>query len=276
MYVALFVAYFAISLVAYRALEGWSAAQATIFTLSIVTGVGYGHIVPSGDSTLIFTSVWIILGLVVFATIAAQVLDVIMQVEIEAASYLASKVSGIEEAQDYEEKRIAAKRTQFLAGVVNISVLYICSCVLFIGYYEESFSKGLYFASLSVLKLDSVCILPEVHCGEGSTNQDLAIATVWYILTFSTVAHFLISASRYLGHDPEPIMTTVTHMTQERFSRMDVDGDGIVRRAEFLRDRLIKGGICSQEEVDRILANFDQLDKDKNGYIDQKDVASAM
>eukprot|EP00928_Gymnodinium_smaydae_P074992 TRINITY_DN57_c1_g1_i1.p1 TRINITY_DN57_c1_g1~~TRINITY_DN57_c1_g1_i1.p1 ORF type:complete len:335 (-),score=88.52 TRINITY_DN57_c1_g1_i1:45-1049(-) len=280
----LLVGYLASGCLIYYFLEGWNPLQSLVFVLSIVTGVGYGHLVPSGELALVVTAAYIIAGLVVFATVAGQILDMVVQLEIEAAADLLHKgMSGGSDADSklsYRKRCEQRRRDTFITGLVNVVVLYVFAICLFVFKYEESVGNATYLASLSVLKLDSICLLDGVHCSAGWHSSrggealDLLLAIFWYVLTYGIVGHFLVAASSYFGADPEPVMTKVESMTSTRFQRMDFDGDGKVKRSEFLRDRLIQGGIASAEAIDRILANFDELDKDGSGAVNMRDVSA--
>jgi len=278
-HLALFFGYFAISIPVFYFLEGWRPLHTTLFTMSIVTGVGYGHVAPSGDFSMVLTTVWIVAGLCVFATVAGQVLDFAVQRQVNASVELLEKMEDVNHVLGFRERQKAVKLSHFLAGLLNVSAFYIFAVLLFVSYFGEGWCRAVYLAAISVLKLDSLCLLDGVHCSagwqssEGGQRLDEILAIIWGIVTFGVVGHFFVTAAAYLGDDPEPTLTRVKKITEERFSRMDADGDGIVRRAEFLRDRLIQGGLCSAEEIDRILKNFDVLDKDKSGFVNSADLA---
>jgi len=99
------------------------------------------------------------------------------------------------------------------------------------------------------------------------SHTRLIFTTVHCVVTFSVVTHFIVSASHYLGSDPDTAVSRLHHISTDRFARMDVNIDGKISRSEFLRDRLIQDGICDIEALDAILRNFDRLDKDKSGHI---------
>eukprot|EP00429_Kryptoperidinium_foliaceum_P006063 CAMPEP_0176016566 /NCGR_PEP_ID=MMETSP0120_2-20121206/7917_1 /TAXON_ID=160619 /ORGANISM="Kryptoperidinium foliaceum, Strain CCMP 1326" /LENGTH=142 /DNA_ID=CAMNT_0017349567 /DNA_START=260 /DNA_END=685 /DNA_ORIENTATION=- len=133
-------------------------------------------------------------------------------------------------------------------------------------------------STIIVLRLDNLCTLEEVTCSHGwHTNSggnpvSLALAALWYILTYGTIGHFLAAASAYLGTETDAEMTTLQRVDMLRLTRMDTDGDGIVTKLEFLRDRLIQGGVCSAGDIDTILRNFDELDITRTGFLNHRDV----
>jgi len=299
MYLGLLVGYLNGSCVVYWLLEGWNPLQALVFNLSIVTGAGYGHLAPSSQISMLVTSFTIMAGIMMFATIAGQVLDFIMQSEIDAAAEFIDKASDIYEQrddagnpqtgydaqttkkhhEDFKAKQMSARKTAFLTGCLNMAVISVFAVIWFMFGYGLTFCEAMYFASLAVMKLDSLCTLDGVVCAAGAHTSrggeatDLLLAIVWCIVTYSTIGHFMAATCNYLGHDQEPVMTKVSVISKKRWARMDKDGDGRIHRADFLRDRLIQGGIASAIDIDHILANFAELDKDKSGTLTAKDVS---
>lgn len=255
--------------------EGWNFLQTTLFTLSILTGVGYGHIAPGTDAGKLLTALWIIAGVSLFASIAGQILDVIMHWEIDA---VLSSFQKVEESESLHEMRNAERRTSFFAGLANASLAFAAAIILFMARYGDSFSTSLYNASVSVLNLDNVCTVDGVKCSPGWQSDgmgrvgDMILAICWLMVAFAVMGHFTVSFASYIGADGDPVLSRIADLSEDRFYRMDVDHDGQVKRSEFLRDRLIQGGFCDAADIDRILKNFDDLDKSGTGTIDIKDV----
>lgn len=53
---------------------------------------------------------------------------------------------------------------------------------------------------------------------------------------------------------------------------MDINSDGKVTKQEFLEYMLVNCELVSQEDIDKIKAKYDQLDKDHSGQLDQDDL----
>jgi len=280
MYSALLVIYIFGGILFYYLSEGWDGLESSVFILSILTGVGYGHLIPATVPGLVVTSFYILAGLVLFASIAGEVLDFIMENEISAVMD-AVKAAGKGQDADatYRKAQKLDKWRQFKAGCLNLLILFVSAVLLFVFGFGEGIVSAIYLASVSVLKLDSVCLLDSVKCShgwhssEGGSAKWLVFAIFWYLLTYSIIGHFLVSASNYLGVDPEASVSKIQTLSHERLQRMDKDCDGHVTRDEFLRDRLIQDGLCTQEAIDAILKNFDTLDKDKSGQLTKRDTA---
>lgn len=280
MYLVLMVVYVVGGMLFYYLVEGWNPAESLILSLSVLTGVGYGHLIPSGDSVLgmVFTAFYILAGLVLFASIAGQILELIMQSEINAVMD-AVKAVGSDQNVDtcYVQAQKSDKRHQFVVGCINIGVLFLGAVLLFKLAFGEDVVDAIYLASVSVLKLDSVCLLDAVKCSHGWHSSAggsfhwLCFAAFWYVLTYGIIGHFLVSATNYLGVDPQASVSKIKTLSHERLERMDRDGDGHVTRDEFLRDRLIQDSLCDAEKIDAILQNFDNLDKNKSGTLTKHD-----
>jgi hypothetical protein len=281
MYLGLMIVYVFGGMTFYYLVEGWDPAESLVFSLSILTGVGYGHLVPSTALGMVVTAFYILAGLVLFASIAGQILEFIMATEINAVmdAVKAQAGGGSEENVDttYRNAQRLDKRRQFAVGCINLVLLVVGAVLLFKLFFGEDLVHAIYLAAVSVLKLDSVCLLDGVKCSHGWHSSGggselwLGFAIFWYVLTYGIIGHFMVSASNYLGVDPEASVSKIQSLSHERLQRMDNDGDGRVDRSEFLRDRLIQDGLVDKDAVDAILRNFDRLDKDKNGKLSQAD-----
>jgi hypothetical protein len=297
MHMFLLAGYFLAGVLTYWILEGWNPLQSILFTLAVTTGVGYGHLMPTSQLSMFVTAIFIVTGLAVFAALAGQVLDILMQTEIEAVSDLVDAATDSVQAdggglqydpdrnkkhhETYHEKRYAARRNNFLVGCANMSIIYCVAVIWFMAGYGQSFFEATYFAAMTSMKLDSLCTIDGIHCAPDfhdnrlGETKDLILSILWCFITYSTIAHFCVATAGYMGADPEPVMTKINHLTKNRWHRMDKDGDGKVNRSDFLRDRLIQAGVCEREAIDRILRNFDQLDKNKSGKISLAEAGAA-
>mmetsp|Transcript_36647 Transcript_36647/g.77893 ORF Transcript_36647/g.77893 Transcript_36647/m.77893 type:complete len:307 (+) Transcript_36647:105-1025(+) len=257
--------------------ESWDLLESLLFTLSILTGIGYGHVAPASSGGMVFSAVYIVCGLVLFSSLAGEVLEWMMEAEISTLmSSVKDFTNGAMETVrlTYEERMQRRKRRHFMVGVINLSVLYIAAVLMMVFYFREDLVSAIYLSAISVMKLDSICLLQGVPCNdEDSSVGSLTFAIVWYVVSFATVGQFMVAASSYLGSDPEVSVSRLHVMNSDRLARMDADHDGKVSRSEFLRDRLLQDGLVDSEVIDAILRNFDRLDKDKSGYISTKDVA---
>eukprot|EP00933_Yihiella_yeosuensis_P032106 TRINITY_DN25687_c0_g1_i1.p1 TRINITY_DN25687_c0_g1~~TRINITY_DN25687_c0_g1_i1.p1 ORF type:complete len:322 (+),score=56.15 TRINITY_DN25687_c0_g1_i1:147-1112(+) len=273
-YIGLCVAYLVAGMLIFSLTMGWTPLESLVFNLSVLTGVGYGHVSPPHETGMLICAGWIVLGLTVFATAMGQILDYIVAAEIAHAAELAKQEKETA-TTDLVEQRHSERRTNFMTGAVNVVILFIGAVLWFTLSYGEGVTSAIYKASITVMKLDSLCFLDGIHCGAGADQKDLAISVVWTIITYGVVGHFLVSASSYFGYDPEPTMTTIRHLNMSRFERIDKDGDGKITRSEYLRDRIIQANALPAEEVEMILASFDKLDKDGSGAVTKADLMQA-
>eukprot|EP00440_Ansanella_granifera_P021371 gb/GFBE01023201.1/.p1 GENE.gb/GFBE01023201.1/~~gb/GFBE01023201.1/.p1 ORF type:complete len:309 (+),score=73.47 gb/GFBE01023201.1/:1-927(+) len=256
--------------------EGWEPLQTSVFSLSILTGIGFGHIAPATDVGKLATAFCIVTGVATYASIAGQLLDMLMHWEMDA---LTASFQNSEQAESLHAKREQERKTGFMVGLTNALVVYGIAVLLFMLAFGETFTGAIYNACVSVLNLDSVCTIEGVHCSPGWESSkagevgSMILAIVWYIVCVTTMGHFMVTFASYVGADAEPVLSRIKQMSSERFFRMDADNDGKISRSEFLRDRLIQGGVCAADQIDTILGNFDDLDKNKSGVINVEDVA---
>jgi len=52
----------------FHRMEGWSIAKSFYFTVTTLTTVGYGDVIPTKDSTRVVTAIFILIGVGVVAT----------------------------------------------------------------------------------------------------------------------------------------------------------------------------------------------------------------
>jgi len=271
----IFLAYVVLGIVFYTVVEGWSVMECVIVILSIVSGVGYGHIVPQTDTGMCFTSVYIFAGLMLFGVMAGKILDTIVGAEIAAMTAMVKDhMSGAnsQEAQaKLHQEQTRKKRAQFIVGLVNVSVLCGSAMLFFTLSFKEGPKKAMYLAAVSALKMDSLCAVDAIHCSKGDTGP-LAFTVVWYVLTYTIVAHFMVSTCSFLGMDSDGALHIVKHLNSQNLKTMDADGDGNVSRSEFLRAQLLENKLVEQDVIDTILNNFDMLDKDGSGGLSKGDL----
>mmetsp|Transcript_56181 Transcript_56181/g.100080 ORF Transcript_56181/g.100080 Transcript_56181/m.100080 type:complete len:304 (+) Transcript_56181:63-974(+) len=256
--------------------EGWDPLQTTVFDLGILTGSGYGHIAPGTPAGKISAAVWIVAGLGVFGAIVGQILDNLVEAE---TSFVGDSCKTPEESDSLHEQRVAARWSSFLMGSSLLGAGYLLALLVFTLYFRERFVDAIYMSSVILSGLDSICGLDGVRCSGGWKSSKagevfaLLTAMVWYIVFYPLLGYAIVSIASCFGVDTSPVLSQIKDMNKDRFARMDMDGDGKIKRSEFLRDRLIQGKLCTPQQVDSILDNFDQLDKDGNGYLDKKDLA---
>lgn len=275
---AAFILYVCIGWVMYYLMEGWDLLESSLFTLSIVTGVGYGHLIPSSNVAEVFTSVFILLGLALFAIIAGSILDRLMQNEINVV--LAAVESGGDETatQTFQKNQQNSKRNNFMFGCCNVLALWMTATFFNKFAMGEIWTHAIYIAAISVLKLDSICILDGVQCSpnrgahQGSESKWLLFAIIWYLVTYSVIGHFVVSATNYMGIDMDANLNKISKLTGSHVEAMDQDGDGRVDKVEFLSARLVQEGYCTEETIASILKNFAALDRDASGHLCHKDL----
>lgn len=58
----------------------------------------------------------------------------------------------------------------------------------------------------------------------------------------------------------------------EAILAMDTDGDASIDMAEFMEYMLVKMGKCSKIDIEKVKAQFRELDVDGSGALDQEDI----
>ena len=80
----------------YREVEGWSVLDAIYFCVMTMSTVGYGDLVPTSPLSKIFTIVFTILSIGIFAAVVSKVVQLILERR-KARSHVHSRSDGTSE-----------------------------------------------------------------------------------------------------------------------------------------------------------------------------------
>lgn len=74
-----FIAHFFVGITGYRLIEGWDLIDSFYMTAITISTVGYQEALPLSDAGQIFTSIYIIIGIVIMASIIAVITSVVIE-----------------------------------------------------------------------------------------------------------------------------------------------------------------------------------------------------
>ncbi|CAK9200421.1 unnamed protein product [Sphagnum troendelagicum] len=246
-----------------------TVVDALYFTIVTLTSVGYGDITPNSTSAKLFTCVFVFIG---FGLIGVLVSG--------AANYLVEKQERILVQKVYNKYRwqadkvsigddgvVTAQWKAIIAGVI-VLVLFVLG-VLVLHYLEHmSFINAFYCVCVTVTTLGY---------GDQSFNTKAGriFATFWILLSTVCVAQFFLYLAEVRTEERQHEIAhwaLCRHTTPSDLEAADLDGNGVVSKAEFVLYKLKECGKIEQSDVVDFLKEFDALDYDHSGTLCHSDV----
>jgi len=238
----------------YTLTEEWEWQDALYFCVTTMTTVGYGDLAPSSDSSKIFTIVYILLGLSIVATSLGLV-----------AGQIGSALAGQKPVP-----RHVRHVHQALSAIATIFAL-IAMGAGFV-YWSEGWEPldAIYWA---------VVTAATVGYGDLTTENEMTrLFGVPYMLV--AVGGFAVCLSKFgsifmeIEAERNVNAFVARGVSEGMIDEMDEDGSGEIDKAEFLEYMLVTLGKVDQEDVDKVLAMFDELDVDGGGTIGKEDIVA--
>lgn len=310
LFVILIVIYVFLSSVAYRFIEDWSYLDALYFAIVTISTVGYGDIVPktSGGRVLnilftlisfcgIFLLFRVIIGYVVDHQIAAIVRRIQIRKKLDENNR--SRWWGVsprkktddldqmaDDAQEAEQQEQDADflKTRNLRWVIHL-ILYcvwlFVWCMFYTLHPKEDFTvfEALYFG-----------IITSTTIGYGAKEDGIPrsnegklfclITTMFGTLSLAILAGSLSQGFLAIlrgcfkgkkGKGGKPSTDEQYRQQLEKLLELPKSGKGSVDRFDFVCNLLVSGGKCKKNEIQRLMKEFDKLDVNGDGVLDEKD-----
>ncbi|XP_031493468.1 two-pore potassium channel 1 [Nymphaea colorata] len=245
--------------------------DAIYFCIVTMTTVGYGDLVPASDVAKLLACAFVFTGMALVGLILGSAADYLVEKQelyFIKALHVRKKVSPSDIVKELQSNRVKYKVVMisgavFVLIVMGTVYLYkieklnlvdafycVCSTITTLGYGDKSFSTegGRTFAIIWIL-ISTVCVaLLFLYLAEWATEHRQQSLAKW-VLT--------------------------RKMTFLDLEAADMDDDGVVSPAEFVIYKLKEMEKISEEDVSRILEEFDNLDVDKSGTLTLSDLALA-
>jgi potassium channel subfamily K len=257
--VLLILLWFLVCALTYGLHLGWSALDCIYFLCVTLTTVGYGDLSPTDDASKMYTSVFIILGMLV----AGQAIGVVL----------------VEFGHTFRER---SDRQTLCTSVAIIAGFLCVGTTVFCLTEGLSFVDGFYLTVVTVTSVGYGDISPKSEAGR--------IFSIFFILPAAiATAHAMSAAAAVpMKRHTKSLETMVirqygqklthdelTDLIQNPVGKHDLQGTTCDRN-EFVLKLLVKLNKVKVQTIDEILAEFDLLDADKSGSISVDDVCDLV
>lgn len=287
------VFYFVIGAIFYCAVEDWGLGDALYFGVVVMTTVGYGDFLPSTDGSKIFTALYVLYALVIAVFALSHIMNTLHAFAREGMMKKSAEAEEDEVGlfthlgKDFQRK---LRRWKFLKalGIFLFSVLV--STIVFGatmdweggGYDGNDYVNGFYFSVVSLTTVGFGDIAPP-----RTQPFHMFLTVILMLVGIPIFGNSLSTATEYLfGESEEEVTLKIVRngLNMTKFSKMNefakelseagggnADDDKITR-FEFLAFVLVANGLIDMSLVTDAVKNFQELDKDGNGFLTAADL----
>jgi len=281
-----FVLYFVLAIAIYMPGEDWGAGDCIYYAVVVVTTVGYGDYLPSSQGLKIATVFFVHFGLSIVVLILGIAQDIIMQI---SAKHMHTKSLGLFDTKGHlrqKRKNVIITLTLYLSFLL-FGTLYF-GVAMFKGQDGHDpdthwLVDGLYY---------TVITISTVGFGDHSpqTDQTKVVGCFFMLVGIPICASTfgMINGLIYEGpSEPIELEKIKGELTQDKLEDMEGfvkdlrkqgvgnygnQGENNISRFEFFAFMLCRNGVIEQANIESLMKNFDRLDKNGEGIINQDDV----
>ena len=288
----------------------WTFWNALWFVIVTVTTVGFGDLSPKSELGMILNCIIIAISSILLSWIFSWSMESLFSTKIDknglgknhfdnssnislSNSNLAqSKKTVIEmgaqnvsrklnanSSLNVHKKEMKLLRKAFWRKIlINTAILWL---VIFIGsiffMFVELQPDTVSFHDFMVSLHFVVVTISTVGYGEPSpvTPAGKCVGALYIVFGVGFISHFCSMVTDYVmkKHRSKQVEMIMKHtlVTKNDLARFDCDGNGKIDRFEFLSKMLILTDEVSQNTIEKIMIKFNELDTDKNGFIDADD-----
>ncbi|CAN6477809.1 unnamed protein product [Victoria cruziana] len=245
--------------------------DAVYFCIVTMTTVGYGDLVPASDIAKLLSCVFVFAGMALVGLMLGSAADYLVEKQelyFIKALHVHQKVSSSDIIKELQSNRVRYKVVMISGAVLVLIVvgtiyLYkveklnlidafycVCSTITTLGYGDKSFS----------------------------TEGGRTFAIIWILISTISVALLFLYLAEWATERRQQSLAKwvlTRKMTFLDLEAADIDDDGVVSPAEFVIYKLKEMEKISDEDVSRVLEEFESLDVDKSGTLTVSDLALA-
>eukprot|EP00547_Thalassionema_nitzschioides_P001255 CAMPEP_0194216036 /NCGR_PEP_ID=MMETSP0156-20130528/18224_1 /TAXON_ID=33649 /ORGANISM="Thalassionema nitzschioides, Strain L26-B" /LENGTH=354 /DNA_ID=CAMNT_0038944705 /DNA_START=14 /DNA_END=1075 /DNA_ORIENTATION=- len=287
-----FVVYMVVGAFIYSAwFEETTFIDALYFTSITASTVGYGDVLPATDGQKVFTTFYLLLGVIVILGVFVTILvdDLFDSVHIarqkardDGDAHVLDKVQGGTNQLPELEARILAYWRIFKSKIPYLVACFVPPIIFAIvenNAHEDNpavpqwnWVDVIYYTVTTATTIGYGDVVPR--------TEAIRLVCVFY------VPFCVVTLTMVMSAVSNVYMTRKTNEAEKRFlqrkmkqsdlNAMDMDMDGVVSRAEFLLFMIMHMGKVEEEFIDKLKTVFDQLDKDKTGTLTVADLMGKM
>lgn len=279
------VIYFIAAIVFYTNLEGWNVMQSIYFAVVVVTTVGYGDFLPTSDGSKLVT---ICFALFALAIVVFSIDSITKFVQSMALKAIKADEGGL---GIFNKKAIQTHRRKrcLLCSLVYALVLFVGTLVFAtsVDWPEGSGDKWINGLYLTVITVTTIGF------GDYSPAETVALKSFGCLLMLVgipiSVAALGLMTQMIFGSSNEEVrlkllegrMTSrkfhglhdfVTHLRAEGVGNYRNQGDGQISRFEYLCFMLVENEVVEFKNIQNVMKNFENIDKNETGFITHGDV----
>jgi hypothetical protein len=287
------VAYFLLSL-AFLSFEmtgaadesvGWTALDCLYFAVVVVTTVGYGDLLPATDGARLFTTVYLLFALIIAGMAISQIMD-------QVANYLEERAHASDELFVDPEKKRQERLKDFIEKVFTFfAVLMVGTAVTALGKdWEEDWSgedpgnrwvNGLYYTTVTLTTVGFGDFKPAQSWEKVYKIIMMIVGIPVFGSCLSAFSALVFSEEReskklrlVKGGFNIAKFDKFNEFANElaRFGGGNQGADDRISRFEFLSFVLVANGVVDMRQIRDAMRNFDDLDRDKGGFITKTDI----
>eukprot|EP00808_Paulinella_micropora_P014924 g56778.t1 len=281
------IVFIAIGVIFYTLVEGWTVLNSIYFILVTMLSVGYGDFTPNTQGSKVFTTIYAFVSFILMVTaitvIGNWLLDAQEDVVIQGYRRLKNNYrirrAKIKDSTTAEERMngisqplLSHARPEPLPfpwpSFVFPFTLYCIGALVFAFLEKWNFVDAIYFSMITLCTIGYGDITAKTVGGR--------IFCIFYLLfgciSLGKLAKDLLEWHRSTQQSKLLDFIVNSYKGEDELTGMDLDGDGRIDKVEWLTHVLTSSESIEKSVIMTILARFEEMDTDKDGYVMVEDV----
>lgn len=279
--------------IGYLFLEDWTFVQGAYFAFTIISTVGYGCMSPTTYPSRVFTMIYTVVSVPVFAAALSNVTRPITDIPFTRVQKWLRKIPFFDLEHDDPLNPVSATRfyVRGLAPIFMYGHLFACfmtSLLAFaVGQADNFFANTLagptdtklnYFDALYFTAITS----STVGFGDICPQTDGARIFTAYMASYGiSIINLFVVVYAQLSRERERMLEYAERLNLEAqgeqlIDQLDVSGDGVVDRFEYVIGMLQTLNFVEADDVKRLLDDFDRIDTNGDGSLTREDIKRVL